>query len=186
MSNSIDDLEEVLKDIRNVISRYKRHKQAYLRPQVQEARCDLAILRFQLADIGSELYGWKIESAAAYENAKLRKEEEVENALNALTKAGQKQVNVGDRAKRTAKLETSQDEMIKADKMNRLAINLYQYSIPDILHSMSSRLGSFDRPETTSKPQYQEVPDDGYEKSGWDSYEKRAIDGLDRLEDELE
>lgn len=167
--------------------RYKRHKHEYLRDRVQECRCDLAVLRFQLADIGADLYGWKIETAAAYEGARLRREEEVETALNELKKKDNKITNVADRAKRTAKLETSAEEMIRADKMNRLAVNLYQYAIPDVLHAMSSRLASFDRP--TESPKHdnrpQEEPADSWFSDEWDREERRVIDGVSDLESEM-
>lgn len=159
----------------------------YARERVQECRDDLAVLRFQLADIGADLYGWKIETAAAYENARLRREEEVETSLNELKKKDNKVTNVADRAKRTAKLETSSEEMIRADKMNRLAINLYQYAIPDVLHAMSSRLASYDRPTEAPRQdnRNQEDPADSWFQDEWDREERRVVDGVSDLESEL-
>lgn len=138
------DLEDILSQIRVLVIRYKENKHEMKLLEIQDVREDLAILRMQLSDIGADLYGFKIETAAAYEKARYTREEEVENHLRGL-KDRKESANAADRAKRTARLETPTDEMIQADKMHKLAYNLYAISLQDILNSIASRISILSR-----------------------------------------
>lgn len=185
MKSKTDDLEDILREIRSIVKKYKVTKhEMFMAMEVQDLRDDLAVLRFQLADIGSELYGWKIESAAKYDNDRLKKEEELELDLLEQKKKDSKITNIADRAKRGAKLAVSPDEMNECDKINRQAINLYQYAIPDVLHAMSSRIAILVRvsnePERTKQDYYPKEGNDGFENS-WGDVEKRVIDSVDSM-----
>jgi hypothetical protein len=182
----VDDLEDILGDIRGRVMSYKKNKHEMSAVDMQDIRDDLAILRFQLADIGADLYGWKIESASKYENDRLKREEEVETELNALTKKGDKQVNVADRAKRRAKLDISADEMNRNDKLNKLAINLYQHALPDLLNSIASHIAvkvRYNPDDVQRKGEPARKEDNGFEQ--WENYEKRVFKGAEDLQNEV-
>jgi hypothetical protein len=182
----VDDLEDILSDIRGRVMSYKKNKHEMSAVDMQDVRDDLSILRFQLADIGADLYGWKIESASKYENDRLKREEEIETELNALTKKGDKQVNVADRAKRRAKLDISADEMNRNDKLNKLAINLYQHALPDLLNSIASHIAvkvRYNPDDVQRKGEPARKEDNGFEQ--WENYEKRVFKGAEDLQNEL-
>lgn len=128
------DLEDILRQIRGLISSYKKDKHELSALQCQDIRDDLSTLFIMLSDIASDIYGYKIEAAAKYDSDKAKKEEELEDEMRRV-----KTPNVADRVKRIAKIEVSEDNARKMDKMNKLTMNLCN-SLPHLINSIASRI----------------------------------------------
>lgn len=146
----------VLADARRIQTSYNQGKHTMDLLQAIQAREELAIVTSQLSDMDADLYFEKLRTDTLYRISLLEKTEEYEKEFWAGTNPDTKKkwTNIENRARYRAELDCKEmrEAADLAKKDHARAFFLHTKALPDVLNSMSSRIGLLIRQMPLGQP----------------------------------